>query len=138
VRWEEKLFNALMPDTAEKVCRETIIEREMNYYYQHMDTEDLVTAGNISDIGNGYGLLADMTLKGVLTVYCAFGHNFNQFMFKNEMEAFGFNKFFAHRVFCQLETWRKALPKDITEEEMNAGWSANRKLPDSVVYLEQQ
>jgi hypothetical protein len=83
------------------------------------------------DIENGYELLADLTSREV-TLYCAFGQNLNQFMFKNEMEV-------AHRVFCQLETWRKEssiLPKDITYVE--AGWSSTRKLPDSVVYVEQR
>jgi hypothetical protein len=63
----------------------------MNYYYQHMDTQDLITARNISDIDNGYRLLADLTMRGVLTLYCAFGNNFNQFMLKNEMKQLGFN-----------------------------------------------
>jgi len=32
---------------------ERIVEIEMAYYYQNMDTEDLVMVGSISDIDNG-------------------------------------------------------------------------------------
>jgi hypothetical protein len=39
--FQEKLFNALIPVTTEKISRETIIEREMNYNYQRMDTQDI-------------------------------------------------------------------------------------------------
>jgi hypothetical protein len=77
-------------------------------------------------------------LRGVFSVYCAKGKDFDQFAFKNEMKELGFNKFFAHKLFIQLELWRKALPKDITEEEMQGSWMSKRRIPDSVVYLQQR
>ena len=54
------------------------------------------------------------------------------------MKELGFNKFFAHKVFSQLEVWRNSLPEDITEDEVKGSWNTNRRLPDSVVYLEQR
>ena len=54
------------------------------------------------------------------------------------MKELGFNKFFAHKVFTQLEVWRNALPEDITEEEIKSSWNTDRRLPDSVVFVQQQ
>ena len=34
-------------------------------YYQNMDTEDLVMAGSISDIDNGYLLLGDLGFRAL-------------------------------------------------------------------------
>ena len=100
-----------------------------------MDTEDLITAGSISDIENGYLLLSDLGLRALLSLYCAKGKDFDQFIFKNEL---GFNKFFAHKVFTQLEVWRSAMPDDISEDEIKGLWNTSRRLPDSVVYLQQK
>jgi len=44
-RWEEKLFNALV-DPKESVVNERFIEAQLIFYYQRMDTQDLV-AGHI-------------------------------------------------------------------------------------------
>jgi hypothetical protein len=136
-RWEEKLFNALVGEN-EKICNEREIGKQLNYFYQRMDTQDLITAGSISDISDNYQLLADLGLQSVFALYCAKGKDFDQVFFKNEMVELGFHKFFAHKVWNQLEVWRNTLPLDITEEEMQAGWTGSRRLPDSVVYLEQQ
>jgi hypothetical protein len=103
-----------------------------------MDTEDLITAGSISDIENGYLLLSDLGLRALLSLYCAKGKDFDQFVFKNEMKELGFNKFFAHKVFTQLEVWRSAMPDDISEDEIKGLWNTSRRLPDSVVYLQQK
>ena len=100
-----------------------------------MDTQDLITAGGISDIENGYLLLSDLGLRALFSVYCAKGKDFDQFIFKNEMKELGFNNFFAHKVFSQLEVWRNSLPEDITEDEVKGSWNTNRRLPDSVVYI---
>jgi hypothetical protein len=108
----------------------------MNYYYQRMDTQDLITAGTITDIEDNFHLLADLGMRSLLSLYCAKGKDFDQFVFKNEMKELGFHKFFAHKVYNQLEMWRSALPPDITDEEMT-GWNTGRRLPESVVYLEQ-
>jgi hypothetical protein len=56
-RWEEKLFNALK-DPNESSGNEREIEGHMNYYYQRMDTQDLITAGRFPIIADGYQLLA--------------------------------------------------------------------------------
>jgi hypothetical protein len=50
---------------------ERIVEINMAYYYQNMDTEDLVMAGSISDIDNGYLLLSDLGLRALLSLYCS-------------------------------------------------------------------
>ena len=60
-RWEEKLFSALVDKNGIGVD-ERIMEIKLAYYYQNMDTEDLVMAGSISDIENGY-LLSDLVLS---------------------------------------------------------------------------
>ena len=61
-RWEEKLFSALVDEKGIGVD-ERIMETKMAYYYQNVDTEDLITAGSISDIENGYLLLSDLGLR---------------------------------------------------------------------------
>ena len=86
-RWEEKLFNALK-DPNESSGNEREIEDHMNYYYQRMDTQDLITAGTVSDIADGYQLLADLGLRGVFSVYCAKGKDFDQFAFKNDSTSY--------------------------------------------------
>ena len=136
-RWEEKLFNALV-DPKESTINERLIEAQLLFYYQRMDTQDLVAAGTISDIEDGYLLLSDLGLRALFAIYCAKGKDFDLFIFKNEMKELGFNKFFAHKVFTQLEVWRNALPEDITEEEIKGSWNTDRRLPDSVVYVQQQ
>jgi len=100
-----------------------------------MDTQDLIAAGTISDIEDGYLLLSDLGLRALFSIYCAKGKDFDRFVLKNEMKELGFNKFFARKVFTQLEVWRNALPEDITEEEIKGSWNKDRRLPDSVVYM---
>ena len=103
-----------------------------------MDTEDLVMAGSILDIDNGYLLLSDLGFRALLSLYCAKGKDFDQFGFKNEMKELGFNNFFAHKVFSQLKVWRSVKPDDISEDEMKYLWNTSRRLPDYVVYLQQR
>ena len=67
-------------------------------------------------------------------MYCAKGKDVDQFVFKNEMKELGFNKFFAHKVFSQLEVWRSAIPDDISEDVMKDMWNTNRRLPGSINY----
>ena len=47
-RWEEKLFNALVDPNS--VVNERFIEAQLIYYYQRMDTQDLVA----TDDEDGY------------------------------------------------------------------------------------
>ena len=47
--WDEKLFRALV-DQKDTVTKERFIEAQLVYYYQRMDTQDLITAGGIPDI----------------------------------------------------------------------------------------
>ena len=54
------------------------------------------------------------------------------------MKELGFNRIFAHKVISQLEVWRNSLQEDLTEDEVKGSWNTNRRLPDSVVYLEQR
>ena len=83
-------------------------------------------------------MLSDLGLRALLSLYCAKGKDFDQFIFKNEMKELGFNKFFAHKVFTQLKVWRSAMPDDISEDEIKGLWNTSRRLPDSVVYLQQK
>ena len=48
-RWEEKLFNVLVDPIKESID-ERKIESKLNYYYQRLDTQDLVVAGHIGDV----------------------------------------------------------------------------------------
>jgi len=89
-RWEEKLFNALV-DPIESAINECFIEAQLIFYYQRMDTQDLVAAGTISDIEDGYLLLSDLGLRALFAIYCAKGKDFDQFVFKNEMKELVFN-----------------------------------------------
>ena len=43
-RWEENLFNMLV-DPIKETIHERKIESKLNYYYQRLDTQDLVVTG---------------------------------------------------------------------------------------------
>ena len=116
-RWEEKLFNVLV-DPIKECIDERKIESKLNYYYQRLDTQDLLVAGRIGDVESNYQLLADLGMQALLSIYCAKGKDFDQVFFKKEMKDLGFHRFFSHKVFIQLEIWRNALPEDITDDEM--------------------
>ena len=68
-RWEEKLFNVLVDPIKESID-ERKIESRLNYYYQRLDTQDLVVAGRIGDVESNYQLLADLgMMKGQWSTY---------------------------------------------------------------------
>ena len=95
------------------------IESKLNYYYQRLDTQDPVVAGRIGDVESNYQLLADLGMQALLSIYCAKGKDFfDQVFFKKELKDSGFHRFFATKVFTQLEIWRNALPEDITDDEI--------------------
>ena len=71
-RWEEKLFNVLVDPIKESID-ERKIESKLNYYYQRVDTQDLVVAGRIGDVESNYQLLADLGMQALLSIYCAKG-----------------------------------------------------------------
>ena len=97
---------------------ERIVKIQMAYYYQHMDTEDLVMVGSIPDVENWCLLFGDLGLCALLSLYYAEGKmNENQSVLKNEMKEIGINKFFAHKVFTQVEVWRSAMPDDISKDK---------------------
>ena len=112
-----KPFSALVDEQGIGV-NERFVEITMAYCYQniYMDTEDLVTVGSISDIGNRYLLLSDLGFRALLSLLCA----------KQKQ-----------KVFSQLEVWRSAIRDDISDD-MKGLWNTNRKLPDSEVYLQQR
>ena len=89
-RWEKNFFSALVDENGIGF-NERIVEINMAYYYQNMDTDDLVMAGSMSDIDDGYLLLSDLGLRALLSLYCAKGKDFDQYVFKNEMKELGFN-----------------------------------------------
>ena len=112
-RWDEKLLNVLV-DPIEETIDESKIESKLNYYYQRLDTQDLVVAGRIGDVESNYQLLADLGMHALLSIYCAKGKDFDQVFFKKEMKDLAFHRF-SHKVFTQL---RNALPDDITDDEV--------------------
>ena len=73
-RWEEKLFNVLVDPIKESID-ERKIESKLNYYYQRLDTQDLVVAGRIGDVESNYQLLADLGMQALLTLY--YRHNYS-------------------------------------------------------------
>ena len=137
IRWEEKLFNVLVDPIKESVY-ERKIESKLNYYYQRLDTQDLVVVGRIGDVESNYQLLADLGMQALLSIYCAKGKDFDQVSFKKEMKDFAFHRFFSHKVFTQLEIWRNALPDNITDDEMKGQWSIKRNFPESEIPLAQR
>ena len=52
-RWEEKLFNVLV-DPIKEAIDERKVESKLNYYYQRLDTQDLVVSGRIGDVESNY------------------------------------------------------------------------------------
>ena len=103
----------LIQNSKENVVNERFIEAQLISYYQRMDIQDLVAAhsGTISDIEDGYLLPSDLGLRALFSIYCAKGKDFDKFVFKNEMKELGFNKFFAHKIFTQLEVWKTPYQK---------------------------
>ena len=77
-------------------------------------------------------------MQALLSIYCAKGKDFDQVFFKKEMKDLGFHRFFATKVFTQLEIWRNALPEDITDDEMKGQWSTYRNLTESEMLLAQR
>jgi hypothetical protein len=77
-RWEEKLFSIFV-DQKDSVTNKRLIEAQLVYFYQHIDTQDLFTAGGILDIEDGYLLLSDLGLRALFSVYCAKGKDFDLF-----------------------------------------------------------
>jgi hypothetical protein len=136
-RWEEKLFNVLVDPIKESID-ERKIESRLNYFYQRLDTQDLVVAGRIGDVESNYQLLADLGMQALFSIYGAKGKDFDQVFFKKELKDLGFHRFFATKVFTQLEIWRNALPEDITDDEMKGLWSTYRSLPESEMLLAQR
>ena len=67
-RQEEKLFNVLV-DPIKETIDERKIERKLNYYYQRLDTQDLVVAGRIGDVKSNYQLFADLDMHALLSIY---------------------------------------------------------------------
>jgi len=117
-RWKEKLYYSAFVDQKETVTNERLVEVQMVYYYQRMDTQDFITTSGISDIEDGYLLLSDLGLRALFSVYCRKIKDFDQYIFKNEMKEPGFNKISVCKVFSQFEVWRNSLPKDLTEDEV--------------------
>jgi hypothetical protein len=136
-RWEEKLFNVLVDEKKDAVD-ERKIERYLNYYYQRMDIQDLLVAGRVADIESNYELLEDLGMHALFSIYCAKGKDFDQVFFKKEMKELGFHRFFAHKIFAQLEIWRNSLPEDITDDEVKGQWTTCRNLPESDMILAQR
>ena len=66
-RWEEKLFIVL--DPIKEAIDERKVESKMNYYYQRLDTQDLVVAGRIGDVESNYQLLADLEMQALPSIY---------------------------------------------------------------------
>ena len=66
---KEKLFNALV-DPIKECVDEIKIESKLNYFYQRLDTQDLVVVGRIGDVKNNYQLLADLGMRSLLSIYC--------------------------------------------------------------------
>ena len=110
----------------------------MNYYYQRLDTQDLVVAGRICDVESNYQYLADLGMQALLSIYCSKGKDFDQVFFKKEMKDIGFHRFFSTKVFKQLEIWRNALPEDISDDEMKRQWSTYHNLPESEMLFVQR
>ena len=52
-------FNVLVESIKETID-ERKIESKLNYYYQRLDTQDLVVAGRIGDVESNYQLLSDL------------------------------------------------------------------------------
>jgi len=48
--WEENQFNALVDPIIKESIDERKIESKFNYYYQRLDTQDLVVAGQIGGL----------------------------------------------------------------------------------------
>ena len=92
-RWEEKIFNVLV-NPIKETTDERKIEIKLNYYYQSLDTQDLVVAGRISDVESNYQLFAHLDMHALLSIYWAKGNDFDQVLFKKEMKDVGFQSFF--------------------------------------------
>ena len=71
----------------------------MNYYYQRLDTQDLVVPGGNGDVENNYQQLADLGMRYVHSIYCAEGRDFDQVFLKKEMKGLRFYRFFTQSIY---------------------------------------
>jgi len=94
-RWEEKRLNVLV-EPIKETTDERKIESKLNYYYQRLDTHNLVVAGRIGDVESYYQFFADLGMHALLSIYCAKEKDFDQ--------GFGLSSFFYPIKF--LHNWK--------------------------------
>ena len=66
----------------------------MCWYYIRKDPIDFMIEGHIVDAGGNYQLINDVRLPTIFSIYC------------------------TQKVYMILQTWRKQMPKDISDEEL--------------------
>jgi hypothetical protein len=118
-KWEETFFDKYFkePEKEKKISEEDI-ESRMVWFYIRKDPIDLMIEGHVMDTGKNYQLITDVGLPTMLSIYCTLGKWFDADYVKNMFEKLGFDFLTAQKLYMILQTWRKEMPKDISDDEL--------------------
>jgi hypothetical protein len=128
----EKFFKE--PEKEKKISEEDI-ESRMCWYYIRKDPIDLMIEGHIVDAGGNYQLITDVGLPTMFSIYCTLGKWFDADYIKNMFEKLGFDFLTSQKLYMILQTWRKEMPKDISDDELTRKDMSFRERPMSSVHV---
>jgi hypothetical protein len=114
---------------------EEAIEARLSWYYAKKIPMDIMVEGRIAESDAVNQLITDIGMQTIWSMYCSKGKGFEPDYVKNLFERCGFGFITAQKIFAQLQTWRKLLPKDISDDEM-IGDENLRFRPQSSVYAD--
>jgi hypothetical protein len=90
--------------------------------------------GHVVDEGGNHQLIANVGLPTMLSIYCTLGKWFDADYVKNNFEKLGFDFLTSQKLYTTLQTWRKEMPKDITDDELLRKDFSFRDRPQSTVH----
>jgi hypothetical protein len=134
-RFEETFFEKFFKEPEKpKVVSEEEIESRMTWYYIRKVPIDLMIEGHVVDTGGNYQLITDIGLPTILSIYCTLGKGFDADYIKEMFMKCGFDFLTSQKLYMILQTWRKDMPKDITDEELSRKDFSFRDRPHSGVH----
>ena len=134
-KWEEKIFSEAFKEPVQpKGIDEEEIEARLSWFYARKVPMDIMIEGRISDSDGSYQLITDIGMQTIWSMYCSKGKGFDSQYVNGLLLQCGFKFITAQKEFAQLQTWRKELPKDISDEELVSVTAPQRMRPASSVY----
>jgi len=106
----------------------------MLWYYSRKEPVDLMLEGHIVDAGGNHQLVTDVGIPTMFSIYCTLGKWFDADYIKAMFEKLGFDFLTSQKLYMILQTWRKEMPKDISEDELSRKDLSFRERPISAVH----